>query len=111
MTFIVAGKFNNNPFLMVDSVVSGNEHNNGKYYYFKNKLYKLNSSRDDMYFTLSGTAIILDILAEYDLWLIRQDGFIDFESDASFITELKFLLENSIRIDTFSKLDCIDNRL
>jgi hypothetical protein len=48
MTYIVCGKFNSKPFLMVDSVVTSNE-NDVKKYHYREKLTKLISTDNETF--------------------------------------------------------------
>ena len=111
MTYIIAGKNGNKPFMMVDSVATGYIIDEGEYYYFKNKLFKLKCSNENVYFTLSGSPLILELLIQYDSWLNRADNSIDFHINPLFNTEFKFILDNSLGIDDYSQIDCEDNRL
>jgi hypothetical protein len=54
MTYIACGKYNNKPFLMVDSVVTSNE-NNVKKYHYREKLTKLISTENETFFTVMGS--------------------------------------------------------
>jgi hypothetical protein len=111
MTYIVAGRLKSKPFLMVDSIVTVNIPKEGSYSYFKNKLRRLKSTQHETYCCLIGAAPILDILTEYDDWISRKIDRRDYQSVNSLMSGFKLVLENSIKIDYLSQLECIDNRL
>lgn len=65
MTYIVCGKLNNKPFLMVDSVVTSTE-NNVKKYHYREKLTKLSSTKNETFFTVMGSDAFVYSINLYD---------------------------------------------
>lgn len=72
MTYIVGGKLNNVPFLMVDCIASG-----GNKTSFNNKLNKLESS-ENTFFTLTGNRELAHVIQILDSWLSINDLENDF---------------------------------
>lgn len=79
MTYIVPGKFKNNPFLMVDCVATGEE-NNTKIYLFRNKLKKLISAENETYFCLTGADAYQYAIEGFDEKCYWNDEKFDFKN-------------------------------
>lgn len=62
MTYIVGGKLNSNPFLMIDCKVQ----NDKDIWYFQDKVVSFNSGIDDTYFCQMGHSIIKHFIMMYD---------------------------------------------
>ena len=88
MTYIVAGKLNNEPFLMVDSIVSNSENENKE---FKIKLRKLDSV-SNTYFCITGHSLLSAVIEEYNYWLSINNGVFYINSSDTIDEILKLFL-------------------
>jgi hypothetical protein len=77
MTYIVAGKINEKPFLAVDAKSMDKSNGQEKYKYIE-KLWRLKSVEKETYFSLSGQALIPDLISMYDIYLQRKGVLFDF---------------------------------
>ena|ERR1035437_856575 len=82
MTYIAGGRFNNNPFLMIDSY-GEDEKGNGIY---SDKVEKITSSQEDLYFCQMGYTGVKWLILIYNLILDFEKREINFFDKAEFIS-------------------------
>lgn len=73
MTYIVGGKLDDNPFLMIDCKVSNQEQG----YIFEDKVVSFNSNKSEAYFCQMGCAVIKSLITMVDIILTYQNKKID----------------------------------
>jgi hypothetical protein len=69
MTYILSGIYNNNPFLMVDCIITSNKPDGTVEYKFTNKLKKLDSVKNTFY-AITGNHELSSAINLYDNWLL-----------------------------------------
>jgi hypothetical protein len=93
MTYIIAGKLNNNPFLMVDCVgtTANGEHQ------FMNKLNKLKSTKDETFSVITGYDAFQYAINFFDTKCYENDIIFDIENESQIneILELYEFLKNN----------------
>ena len=77
MTYIISGKLNNKPFLMIDSVSSSTDKKGVKTHNFSLKLERLRSA-EDTYFCLTGSQILSMCIENYDAILYKEHKTFDY---------------------------------
>ena len=114
MTYIISGKYKNNPFLMVDCVASG-EVNNTKVYKFRNKLKKLISTESETYFCLTGSELYQHAIEAFDekcYWNERNFDFKNPKHIKEVIELFKLICEapnySNINIEKFCRIYFVD---
>ena len=87
MTYIVCGKFKNNPFLMVDCVATSRNKDGICGYNYTDKLIKLISPKEETFVTLTGQDAFLKAIKIFDDKCHRNNDNFDFE-DIKHINEI-----------------------
>ena len=87
MTYIICGKFNNNPFLMVDCVATNRDVNGICSYKYVDKLIKLISPKEETFVTLTGQDTFLHAINIFDNKCHHNNINFDFE-DINHINEI-----------------------
>lgn len=118
MTYIVCGKINNNPFLMVDSVITSNENNNKKYHYHE-KLNKLITTKNETFFTVMGSGAFVHAINIFDKKCHLNKIIFDFKNEVQVneILEIYKLIikrpeynKTTPHENSFNRIYFIDNR-
>lgn len=97
MTYIIAGKLQNNIFIMADCIVKNVE---TKRETITNKIIKLYSSTDTFY-TFTGVQFIDNCVKIYDYWMYKNKQKNDFIDSSDSINNLQAVIKRMI--ETFSE--------
>lgn len=115
MTYIVSGKFRNNPFLMVDCIATQGV-GDIKTLHFRNKLKKLISTEDETYCCLTGVDSYQHAINAFDekcYWNECQFNIKDISQINEIVKIFNYLVElypKEVPIDRFCRLYFIDKK-
>lgn len=107
MTYIVCGKINNNPFLMVDSVITSKEKDNKKYHYHE-KLNKLITTKTDTFFTVMGSGAFIHAINIFDKNCHLNKTIFDFKNEEQ-INEILEIYKLIIKRPEYNKTTPFEN--
>jgi len=108
MTFIVGGKYNNYPFLAVDSKILDHSEKLPKNKY-EEKLRQFDSSMDKTYFCLMGQSMVKRLISLFDEYLKFNNELFDFTNSNDIKKLIKFL--NYIKKEYHPSLEFGENIL